>query len=261
MRSEPPEVLRPHTPMCSPTCAIEHPQIYAAIRVILIENQHLPCGQLVEQHNFGLLIVRDVRVAVDSQIGPRPGRVVGEELALRDHRVQPKVAMSIPVPLQTTLQSDLVGGFDPDAVSEMIRDRGARAGESLENNNGRPLDSLPTIERGSELVVLPVANLKVRIVAQYQRVENLSLKTWPPPDEVHPRNEVIHLDQWRADAGRNPRSQSALTRALRTIDTDDSNPTICSALHDLGKYVVKSQYRHAKTIASMLSLVMAPLVL
>src|ERR1019366_10701392 len=40
----------------------------------------LLCGQLVEQHDFGLLIVRDVRVAVDSQIGPCPGCVVGEEL-------------------------------------------------------------------------------------------------------------------------------------------------------------------------------------
>ena len=41
--------------------------------------------ELVEQHDFGLLIVRDVRVAVDSQIGPCPGRVVGERLALCGH--------------------------------------------------------------------------------------------------------------------------------------------------------------------------------
>lgn len=51
----------------------------------MIENQRLLCGQLVEQNDFGLLIVRDVRVAVDSQIGPCPGRVVGEELALCGH--------------------------------------------------------------------------------------------------------------------------------------------------------------------------------
>src|SRR5664280_986699 len=152
------------------------------------------CGQLVEQHDFGLLIVRDVRVAVDSQIRPHPGRVVGEELALCVHRVQPKVAMSIPIPLQTTPESDLVGGFDPYAISEAIRDRGSRAGESLKNNNGGPFDSLPTIERGSELVVLPVANPEMRIAARKQRVENLGLKTWPPTDEVPPRNEVIHLD-------------------------------------------------------------------
>jgi len=74
--------------------------------------------------------------------------------------------MSIPIPLQATPQSDLVSCFDPDTVSEAICDRGARAGESLKNNNGRPFDSLPTVERGSELVVLPIANLKVRIVAR-----------------------------------------------------------------------------------------------
>ena len=78
----------------------------------------LLCGQLVEQHDFRLLIVRDVRVAVDSQIGPCPGGVVGEELAFCGHRVQPKVAMSLPVPLQTTPESDLVGRFDPDAVKQ-----------------------------------------------------------------------------------------------------------------------------------------------
>ncbi len=74
--------------------------------------------------------------------------------------------MSIPIPLQTTPQSDVVGRLDPDAVSETIRDRCARAGESLKNNNGRPFDSLPAVEGGSELVVLPVANLKVRVVAR-----------------------------------------------------------------------------------------------
>jgi len=52
------------------------------------------------------------------------------------------------------------------AVSEAIGDRCGRAGESLKNNDGSPMDSLPTVERGSELVVLPVANLKVRIVAR-----------------------------------------------------------------------------------------------
>jgi hypothetical protein len=74
--------------------------------------------------------------------------------------------MSIPILLQTTRQPDVVGGLDPDAVSEAIRDRCACASESLKDNNGRPFDSLPTVERGSELVVLPVANPKVRIVAR-----------------------------------------------------------------------------------------------
>ena len=43
------------------------------------------CGQLVEQDDFGLLIVRDARVSVDSQIGPCPGCVFGEELAFCGH--------------------------------------------------------------------------------------------------------------------------------------------------------------------------------
>ena len=93
----------------------------------------------------------------------------------------------------------------------------------------------------------------MRIAARKQRVENLGLKTWPPTDEVPPRNEVIHLDKWRADASRNPRSQSALAGARRTIDTDNAQPTICSALHDLGKHVVKAQYRHTETIAALAS--------
>ena len=157
--------------------------------------------------------------------------------------------MSIPIPLQTTPQSDVVGSLDPDAVSEAIRDRCARAGESLKNNNRRPLDGLPTVERRSELVVLPVANLIVRIAARQQRVQDLSLKTWPPAHEVHPRNKVIHLGKWCADEGRNPRSQRALAGALRTIDSDNANPTSCWALHNLGNYVDKAKYRHAKTIA------------
>jgi hypothetical protein len=78
----------------------------------------------------------------------------------------PEGAMSILILLEATPESDLVGRFDPDAVSEAIRDRGSPPGESLKNDNGRPFDGLPTIERGSELVVLPVANLKVRIAAR-----------------------------------------------------------------------------------------------
>lgn len=42
--------------------------------------------------------------------------------------------MSFPVSLQAMFQPDLVGCFDPDAVGETIRDRGARAGESFKNN-------------------------------------------------------------------------------------------------------------------------------
>src|SRR5450756_810561 len=157
--------------------------------------------------------------------------------------------MSLPVSLQTTPESDLIWCFDPDAVGETLRGGRAGAGESLKNNNGRPFDGLPTVERGSELVVLPVANLIVRIAARLQRVEDLGLKAWPPAHEVHPRDEVIHLDKWRADAGRNPRSQGALTGALRTINTDTAYAIVCRALHDLGDHVVKAKYRHATTIA------------
>ena len=35
----------------------------------------------------------------------------------------------------------------------------------------------------------------------------------------------------------------------RCIDTDNAQPTICRALHDLGNHVVKAKYRHATTIA------------
>jgi hypothetical protein len=38
----------------------------SAIRVIMIENQRLLGSQSVEQHDLGFLIVRDLRVAVDS---------------------------------------------------------------------------------------------------------------------------------------------------------------------------------------------------
>jgi hypothetical protein len=145
--------------------------------------------------------------------------------------------MSLPVPLQATPLPDLVGCFDPDAVSETIRGRPG-AGQSLKINNGRPGNGLPTMKRGSKLVVLPVANLVVRIAARQQRIQDLSLKTWPPAHQVHPRNEVVHLDHRRADAGRNPRSQSALAGALRTIDSDNAYPTICRALHDLAKHII-----------------------
>jgi hypothetical protein len=57
----------------------------------------------------------------------------------------PEGAMSILILLEATPESDLVGRFDPDAVSEAIRDRGSPPGESLKNDNGRPFDSLPTI--------------------------------------------------------------------------------------------------------------------
>jgi hypothetical protein len=74
--------------------------------------------------------------------------------------------MSLPIPLQTTAESDLVWCFDPDAVGETLRGGGACAGESLKNNNGRPFDGLPPVERGSELVVHPAANLIVPIAAR-----------------------------------------------------------------------------------------------
>jgi hypothetical protein len=55
------------------------------------------------------------------------------------------------------------------------------------------------------------------------------------------------------DEGCNPRSQGALTGALRTIDTDNAYAIVCRALHDLGNHVVKAQYRHTETIAALAS--------
>lgn len=158
--------------------------------------------------------------------------------------------MSLPVPLQASFQPDLVGRLNPNAVGEAIRNGRTGAGESLKNNNGSPFDGLPTIERGSELVVLLVSNLVVRIAAYKQRAEHLVLKTWPPAHEVHPGNEVIHLDQRRADTRCNPPSQGALAGGLGAIDTDDTYLADCRVRHDLGQLIVKPQQIHPKTIAA-----------
>ena len=94
--------------------------------------------------------------------------------------------MGLPVPLQTTPQPDLVGRLDPVAVGEAIRYGRPGAGEPLKNANGSPVDSLPTIERGSDLVVLPVSDLVLRIAAiscppSDEAVSSISLRTGPVP--------------------------------------------------------------------------------
>ena len=63
--------------------------------------------------------------------------------------------------------------------------------------------------------------------------------TFPVPLQATPQAD---------DAGCNPRSQSGLAGALRTIDTNDASPTICRALQNFGNNVVKAKDRHARTI-------------
>ena len=87
--------------------------------------------------------------------------------------------MSLPVSLQTTPESNLVWCFDPDAVGETPRGGRAGAGESLKNDNGRPFNGLPPCERSSELVVLPVANLIVGILAHSQRAAQATIRLLP----------------------------------------------------------------------------------
>lgn len=156
--------------------------------------------------------------------------------------------MSFAISLQTTPEPDFVRCFDPDAVGETIRNRCTGTGQALKNDNGSPLDSLPAVERCSELVVLPIATLIMRIAARKQGVEDLSLKTGPPAHEINPRDEVIHLNKWRVQEGRKPIGQSALARGLRTIDTDKAYPANIGALHHLGEYVGKTKHRHGTTI-------------
>ena len=84
---------------------------------------------LIERHDLGLLIMRNMRMAVDSQVRHDPGSVLREELALHVHPVEPKLAVSLPVAFHATAQPEVLWSVDPDPVHESVR--GGAAGADL----------------------------------------------------------------------------------------------------------------------------------
>ena len=89
---------------------------------------------LIENHDLGFLVVLDVRVAVDSHVSSCAGSVVGEELALSIHPVEPKLAVSLSVAFHATAQPEVLWRVDPDSVPETVRDGEAGAGNTLQNH-------------------------------------------------------------------------------------------------------------------------------
>jgi hypothetical protein len=97
-------------------------------------------AHLFQRDDLGVLIVGNARVAVDSQVEPGAGSVVGEELALLPHPVEPRLAMRLPVESHATARPDLISCLDPDSVRK--RAGGAQACMSLSAESPR----VPTCE-------------------------------------------------------------------------------------------------------------------
>ena len=131
--------------------------------------------------------------------------------------------MALAVAFDSAMEAHVGWSIDPDRVGEVVVRGSAATCDAFDHDDRRPGLGSPCAERLAEFVSVPVPDLPVSGATGDERGENLCVESRPPAGEVRPRHEVVDLDEWCVEGGRDLFGECALACPGRTVDADDAD--------------------------------------